>query len=308
MTHLRQLMLDELERRNYSPNTVRSYLYAVEEFARHFGRSPEQLGPDHVRQYQVYLFRDRKLSARTIAGQTAALRFLFVKTLRRPYLPDALPSFLQAFFGRRLPTVLSQEEVARLIDASGNLMHRAMVMTLYATGVRRAELCRLKVADIDSERMVLHIHEGKGGRDRDVPLSPKLLAILREYWRWMKPKTYLFPGMENNWRADVPVTTKVAWIAVTEAAKAAGITRRVSPHTLRHSYATHLLEAGADLRTIQVLLGHAKLADTTVYLHLSRRHLQAVASPLESLFTGLDFGRGQAFKECVRSDEPGPHP
>jgi len=280
VTHLRQLMLDELERRNYSPNTVRSYLHAVEEFARHFGRSPEQLGPDHVREYQVHLFRNRKLSARTIAGQTAALRFLFVKTLRRPYLPDALPFPKHS---RRLPTVLSQEEVARLIDASGNLMHRAMVMTLYATGVRRAELCRLKVADIDSERMVLHIHQGKGGRDRDIPLSPKLLATLREYWRWMKPKTYLFPGMENNWRADVPVTTKVAWSAVTEAAKAAGITRRVSPHTLRHSYATHLLEAGADLRTIQVLLGHAKLADTTVYLHLSRRHLQAVPSPIESL-------------------------
>ena len=280
MTHLRQLMLDELERRNYSPNTVRSYLHAVEEFARHFGRSPEQLGPDHVREYQVHLLRVRKLSARTIAGQTAALRFLFVKTLRRPYLPDALPFPKHS---RRLPTVLSQEEVARLIDASGNLMHRAMVMTLYATGVRRAELCRLKVADIDSERMVLHIHEGKGGRDRDIPLSPKLLATLREYWRWMKPKTYLFPGMENNWRADVPVTTKVAWIAVTEAAKAAGIARLVSPHTLRHSYATHLLEAGADLRTIQVLLGHAKLADTTVYLHLSRRHLQAVPSPIEAL-------------------------
>jgi site-specific recombinase XerD len=273
-------MLDELERRNYSPNTVRSYLHAVEEFARHFRRSPEQLGPDHVREYQVHLFRDRKLSARTIAGQTAALRFLFVKTLGRPYLPDALPFPKHS---RRLPTVLSQEEVARLIDASGNLMHRAMLMTLYATGVRRAELCRLKVADIDSERMVLHIHEGKGGRDRDIPLSPKLLATLREYWRWMKPKTHLFPGMENNWRADVPVTTKVAWIAVTAAAKAAGITRRVSPHTLRHSYATHLLEAGADLRTIQVLLGHAKLADTTVYLHLSRRHLQAVPSPIESL-------------------------
>jgi integrase/recombinase XerD len=157
------------------------------------------------------------------------------------------------------------------------------VMTLYATGVRRAELCRLKVADIDSERMVLHIQQGKGGRDRDVPLSPRLLETLREYWRWMKPKTYLFPGMENNWRVDVPVSDKVAWIAVTEAAKAAGITKRVSPHTLRHSYATHLLEAGADLRTIQLLLGHAKIADTTVYLHLSRRHLQAVASPLEAI-------------------------
>ncbi|AXC12058.1 Mobile element protein [Acidisarcina polymorpha] len=163
MTHLRQLMLDELERRNYSPNTVRSYLHAVEEFARHFRRSPEQLGPDHVREYQVHLFRNRKLSARTIAGQTAALRFLFVKTLRRPYLPDALPFPKHS---RRLPTVLSQEEVARLIDASGNLMHRAMVMTLYATGVRRAELCRLKVADIDSERMVLHIHEGKRSSPR----------------------------------------------------------------------------------------------------------------------------------------------
>ncbi|MDQ2832389.1 MAG: tyrosine-type recombinase/integrase [Acidobacteriota bacterium] len=280
MTHLRQLMLDELQRRNYSPATVRSYIHAVEEFAAYFHRSPEQLGPEHIRDYQVHLFRDRKLSPRTIEGQAAALRFLFVKTLGRPYLPDAIPF---PKHHRRLPTVLSQEEVSRLIDSAGNLMHRAMAMTLYATGVRRAELCRLKVADIDSERMVLHIQQGKGGRDRDVPLSPRLLETLREYWRWMKPKTYLFPGMENNWRADVPVTDKVAWIAVTQAAKAAGITKRVSPHTLRHSYATHLLEAGADLRTIQLLLGHAKLADTTVYLHLSRRHLQAVASPLEAI-------------------------
>jgi integrase/recombinase XerD len=133
-------------------------------------------------------------------------------------------------------------------------MHRAMIMTLYATGVRRAGLCRLKVSDIDGERMVLHIQQGKGGRDRDVPLSPKLLGILREYWRWMKPRTYLFTGMKNNWRADVPITEKVVWTAVTAAAKRAGLTQRVSPHTLRHSFPTHLLEAGADLRTIQMLL------------------------------------------------------
>jgi integrase/recombinase XerD len=289
VTHLRQLMLDELRRRNYSPNTVRSYVHAVEDFARYFRRLPEQLGPDHVRDYQVHLFRDRKLSPRTIEGRTAALRFLFVKTLRRPYLPDAIPFPKQH---KRLPTVLSQEEVARLIDSTGNLMHRAMVMTLYGTGVRRAELCRLKVADIDSGRMVLHIQQGNGGRDRDVPLSPKLLATLREYWRWMKPRTYPFPGMENNWRADVPVTTKVAWIAVTEAAKAAGITKRVSLHTLRNSFATYLLEAGADLRTIQLPLGHAKLADTTVYLHLSRRHLQAAASPLDRLLSRRQVRRG----------------
>jgi len=302
VTHLRQLMLDELERRNYSPNTVRSYLHAVEEFARHFGRSPEQLGPDHVREYQVHLFRDRKLSARTIAGQTAALRFLFVKTLRRPYLPDALPFPKHS---RRLPTVLSQEEVARLIDASGNLMHRAMVMTLYATGVRRAELCRLKVADIDSKRMVLHIHEGKGGRDRDIPLSPKLLATLREYWRWMKPKTYLFPGMENNWRADVPVTTKVAWIAVTEAAKAAGITRRVSPHTLRHSYATHLLEAGAISAPFRCC------SDTPSWP--TRRSICTCRAGICRLFPArLSRSRSRLqprprFQGGMRSDEP-PHP
>jgi site-specific recombinase XerD len=154
---------------------------------------------------------------------------------------------------------------------------------LYGTGVRRAELCQLKVADVDSKRMVIRVRNGKGGRDRDVLLSDKLLETLREYWRWMKPKTYLFPGTVKNWRADVPITTKVVWTAVDEAGKRAGIEKRISPHTLRHSFATHMLEAGADLRTIQVLLGHAKLADTAVYLHLSRRHLQAVASPIEAI-------------------------
>jgi integrase/recombinase XerD len=280
VTRLRKLMLDELQRRNYAQNTVRSYIKAVEDFARYFGKPPERLGPEHIREYQVHLFRDRKLAASTVEGRAAALRFLFVKTLRRPYLPDQIPFPKR---GRRLPIVLSPEEVALLIDSAKNLMHRAILMTLYATGLRRAELCRLKVADIDSDRMMIHVREGKGGRDRDVLLSPKLLETLREYWRWMKPKTWLFPGMVNNWRADVPIDTKVVWDAVRQARTRAGIQKRATPHTLRHSFATHMLEAGADLRTIQVLLGHAKLADTTVYLHLSRRHLQAVASPLESL-------------------------
>jgi site-specific recombinase XerD len=273
-------MLEELQRRNYAQNTVRSYIQAVEDFARHFGKSPDRLGPEHIRQYQVHLFRDCKLAAKTVQQRSAALRFLFIKTLRRPYLPDHIP-FPKC--PTRLPTVLSPEEVALLIDSAKNLMHRAMLMTLYATGVRRAELCQLKVADVDSERMVIHVHVGKGSRDRDVLLSPKLLETLREYWRWMKPKTWLFPGMVNNWRADVPIDGKVVWEAVHAAKERAGITKRVSPHTLRHSFATQMHEAGADLRTIQVLLGHAKLADTTVYLHLSRRHLQAVASPLEAL-------------------------
>jgi integrase/recombinase XerD len=162
-------------------------------------------------------------------------------------------------------------------------MHHTMLMTLYATGLRRAELCHLKVSDIDRERMVIHVRQGKGSRDRDVPLTPKLIETLREYWRWMKPRTYLFPGTVKGWRADVPITEKIVWQAVNQAAKGAGITKRVSPHSLRHSFATHMLEAGADLRTIQVLLGHAKLAHTTVYLHLSRRHLQAIPSPLEAI-------------------------
>jgi integrase/recombinase XerD len=274
------MMLDELQRRNYAQNTVRSYISAVEEFAAYFHKRPDQLGPEQIRAYQVHLFRDRKLAPGTVEQRGAALRFFFVKTLRRPYLPDHIPFPKRQ---RPLPTILSQDEVARLIDAASNLMHRAILMTLYSTGLRRAEVCALKVTDVDSERMVIRVRHGKGGRDRDVLLSPKLLETLREYWRWIKPKTYLFPGMVNNWRADVPINHKVVWVAVKEAAERAGITKRVSPHTLRHSFATHMLEAGADLRTIQVLLGHAKLADTTVYLHLSRRHLQAVSSPIEAV-------------------------
>jgi site-specific recombinase XerD len=273
-------MLEELQRRNYSQSTVRSYIFAVEDFAKYFHLSPEQLGPEHIRQYQAYLFRERKLSPGTVQGRTAALRFLFVKTLRRPYLPDDIPFPKRQ---RRLPTILDQQEVAQLIDSASNLMHRTMMMLLYATGLRRAEMCHLKVSDIDSKRMVIHVREGKGGRDRDVMLTPKLLETLRNYWLWMKPKRYLFPGTVKGWRADVPITEKIVWQAVNEAAKRAGITKHVSPHSLRHCFATHMLEAGADLRTIQVLLGHAKLAHTTVYLHLSRRDLQAIPSPLEAI-------------------------
>jgi integrase/recombinase XerD len=195
VTRLRKLMLDELQRRNYAQNTVRAYIHAIEDFAKYFHRSPDRLGPEHIREYQVHLFRDCKLSPGTIEGRTAALRFLFVKTLRRPYLPDHIPFPKRQ---RRMPTVLSQEEVARLIASAQNLMHRTMLMMLYATGLRRAELCHLKVCDIDSERMVIHVRQGKGGRDRDVLLTPKLLDTLREYWRWMKPKTYLFPGTVNK--------------------------------------------------------------------------------------------------------------
>jgi site-specific recombinase XerD len=175
------------------------------------------------------------------------------------------------------------EEVARLIDSARNLLDRTLLMVLYSTGMRNCEVRHLQVKDIDSQSMLIHIQRGKGGRNRYVPLSPKLLETLREYWRWMKPKTWLFPGTVHNWRADKPLTPKVVWDACQFAAQRAGIEKRVYPHLLRHSYATHLLEEGADLRTIQLLLGHVELEHTVVYLHLSRRHLQAFPNPLDTL-------------------------
>jgi integrase/recombinase XerD len=273
-------MLEELHRRNYAATTIKAYVRIIEEFTRYFHRSPDELGPPHLRQYQAHLFTDRKLEPGTVQQHVAALRFFYVKTLKRRYLLEEIPHPKRP---RKLPVILSPEEVAQLIEAARNLFHRTMLMTLYSTGVRRAELCRLHVTDIDSPRMIVHIRTGKGGHDRDVPLSATLLETLRVYWRWMKPKTYLFPGTVKNWRADVPVTTKVPWEACREAATRAGITKRLSPHTLRHCFATHLLEAGADLRTIQLLLGHRKLEHTLIYLHLSRRHLAAVPNPLDTL-------------------------
>ncbi len=276
MTHLRKMMLDELQRRNYAQSTVDAYISAVEDFARYFRQPPDRLGPDHIRQFQLYLIRDRKLAVNTVKQRMAAIQFFFLRTLKRAYLKEEFP-YPKA--PRRLPSILSQEEVTRLIDAAANLSHRAMLMTLYSTGIRRAELVHLKVGDVDSQRMVIHIHEGKGRKDRDVPLSAKLLETLREYWRCVKPRNYLFPGQS----ADAPLTTKAVWFACHTAVKRASIQKRISPHSLRHSYATHLLESGADLRTIQLLLGHADIKHTLVYLHLSQRHLHAAANPLDAL-------------------------
>lgn len=279
MTRIRKLMLEELQRRNYSSETIRTYISAVKNYAEYFKQSPEKLGPEHIRQYQLHLFQ-RKLAAHTVKVQSSALRFLYIHTLRRPYMLEHIPTPKTPV---KLPNILSREEVAQLIEGAPNLMYRAIIMTLYSTGIRRSEACQLQVNDIDSGRNVIHIRGGKRRRDRDVPLSPKLLETLREYWRWMKPKTWLFPGYENGWRVDTPITDKVIWHACKEAAKNAGIQKRVTPHLLRHSYATHLLEAGADLRTIQLLLGHVELKHTVIYLHLSQRHLQAVANPIEDM-------------------------
>src|ERR1700693_4112029 len=275
-------MLEELRRRNYAESTIDAYIHTVEHFSRHFHRSPNQLGPEHIREYQAALFTRWKLAPNTVTQRLAALRFFYVQVLKRGWsvAETRYPTKIL-----RLPQVLSQEEVARLIDAAESPFHRILLMTLYATGARRAEAAHLKIGDIDSQRMVVHIREGKGGKDRDVMLSPTLLDALRVYWRGLrrKPTDWLFPG--NRWHtASSPVTTKVLWSACQNAAERAGLAHKhIHPHTLRHCFATHLLEAGADLRTIQVLLGHRDLEVTTVYLHLSRRPLSATGSPLDAL-------------------------
>jgi integrase/recombinase XerD len=281
MTRLRKMMLEELQRRNYAETTTRHYLRTVEDFARRFNRPPDRLGPRHIREYQAELFQKRKLSPNSVIRHLAALRFFYVKTLKRSWSIAETPYPKWVF---RLPTILSQEEVAQLIDAALTSYHRTLLMTLYASGARRAELTHLKVSDIDSQRMVIRIQGGKGRKDRDVMLSPKLLEELRAHWRRLqrKPSSWLFPGNRDH-RGDQPIDTKTVWYACKQAAKRAGIKKHVHPHTLRHSFATHLLEAGADLRTIQILLGHRDLEETTIYLHLSERHLNATASPLDSL-------------------------
>ncbi len=282
MTQLRQMMLDELQRRNYAQSTAEAYVHALKEFAAYYQKPPDRLGPKEICQFQLHLLRDRKLAARTVMQRVAAVRFFFVHTLKRSFPPN---TFRYPKTPQRLPVILSQEEVQRMLAAATSLLHRTLLMTLYSTGMRRAEVTRLKVGDIDSKRMMIHIKEGKGGKDREVPLSVKLLETLREYWRWKKPREYLFPGEAKQGSNGEHLTSKAVYHACKGAARRAGIQKRVGPHTLRHSFATHLLESGADLRTIQVLLGHADIKHTTVYLHLSQRHLHACRNPLDELAT-----------------------
>ena len=292
MTHLRQLMIEELRRRNFAETTIRSYVHGVEHFSQYFHRRPDQLGPEHIRQYQAMLFSKLKYSPNTVTLRLASLRFFYVKVLKKNWSIDETPYPKKVI---RLPQILTPEEVARLIDAAELPFYRILLMTMYGTGARRAEVAHLKVGDIDSRRMVVHIHGGKGNRDRDVMLSQKLLDALRNYWRGLrrKPTEWLFPG--NRWHTgSQPISTKVLWMACEHAATRAGFARmRIYPHLLRHCFATHLLEAGADLRTIQILLGHHDLKETTIYLHLSSRHLRATASPLDALTFNQPGGRAQ---------------
>jgi len=283
VTELRQRVLDELQRRNFSPETIRSYIRAVRDFAAYFHKPPDQLGVEELRQFQLHLLRDLKLATGTVENRMTALHFFFKKVLKR-YEPELYDMPLTRV-PKKLPVVLSPE-VETLIEAASNIRYRTILVLLYSTGLRRAEAAQLKIADIDSKRMVIHVHAGKNSRDRELPLTPKLLECLRAYWRACKnkPKTYLFPARQlSPTGEEQPTSDKTIWHACCETALRAGLTKRFGPHTLRHTFATHLVENGTDLPTIQLLMGHQKIQDTTVYLHLSRRHLHAAVNPLEQI-------------------------
>jgi len=275
VTALRQRFIDDLRLRNKSPRTIETYVLRVVQFARHFGRSPEVLGPEELRTYQQHLLA-RQVSWSMFNQSVCALRFLYNITLSRPHLIVHLPFAKRP---RKLPVVLSPEEVAQLVAAALAGRDRTLLEVGYGCGLRLKELLGLQVADIDSARMVLHIRHGKGQKERLVPLSPRLLTVLRDYWRECRPATWLFPGV----KATRPLTGGAVQRMCRRTAKRAGLSKRIHPHVLRHSFATHLLEAGVDLLSVQALLGHSHFNTTAKYLHVSMRRLRQLPQLLEGL-------------------------
>ncbi len=276
MTALRQRMLADMKVRNYARGTQSLYLTRVAQFAAHYGRCPSDLGPEEARKYFHHLIETEKVSWSFFNQAVCALRFLYRVTLQRPEMIPHLPYPRQE---KRLPTVLSEEEVTRFFQAVSHPRDRVALMALYAAGLRVSEVLGLKPADIDSDRMLIHVRQGKGRKDRMVMLSPTLLEELRYYVRWARPHHWLFPGANPAEHLHSRTLQRACQLT----GEAAQISKRVTPHVLRHSFATHLLDAGTDLRVIQTLLGHASIRTTAIYTHVSTRRLQAVTSPLDRL-------------------------
>ena len=277
MSVLRQRMTEDMQLRNLALNTQISYLQQVSCFARHFGKSPAELGEEEIRTYQVYLTTEKKLSPGSIHTAVAALRFLYKVTLKRDWtVEDVLPLPKKR---QTLPVVLSPEEVQQFLACVASVKHRAILTTCYAAGLRISEAVHLKPTAIDSRRMVIRVEQGKGQKDRYVMLSPVLLEILRSYWRAVRPREWLFPGD----RPGQPITRDAVGGACQKAHRLSGLSKPVTPHSLRHAFAVHLLEAGTDVRTIQLLLGHRSLATTARYLRIATSKVCATASPLELL-------------------------
>lgn len=275
LSPLRRRMIDDMTIRNLSPATQRSYLHAVAKFSRHFGRAPDTLGLGEVRDFQVHLVA-KGVSWGALNQTVCALRFFYGVTLGEPTVPERIP---YARTPRKLPVILSADEVVRFLEAVSSLKSRAALTTAYAAGLRASEVAGLMIADIDSARGVIRVRHGKGAKDRDVMLSTQLLGILRAYWRLARPQRFLFPGRDEN----RPISPTVLHAACRSAVEAAGLSKRVTLHTLRHSFATHLLENGADIRVIQALLGHSNLSSTARYTHVAAHIIRATPSPLDRL-------------------------
>jgi len=277
MTPLRQRMIEDMQIRNLAPGTQKAYVQQVAAFARYFGKSPELLDLEAVRQYQLHLLNQRKLSPDAINQCISSIKFLYLTTLEMPWTDEYFP---RVRVPHKLPIVLSSEELLAFFDHIPSIKYRAALMTCYGAGLRVSEAVSLKMADIDSHRMLLRIVQGKGQKDRYAMLSPRLLHVLRRYYRMVRPQgDYLFP----SWRKDRHLCPGSLQLACREAALRAGIHKRITVHTLRHSFATHLLENGADIRVIQVLLGHSRIDTTARYAAVSRQVVAATVSPLDRL-------------------------
>ena len=276
MKTLRQRMLEDMRIRNLSKTTQKRYLDRVTVFANHFNKSPALLGAEDVRVFLLYLVQEKKHSSSSVNVTASALRFLYKVTLGNKWDIEKI------YFARRerkLPVVLSPDEVAQFLKAVENKKHKAILMTTYAAGLRILETTRLKLSDIDSRRMTIRIQQGKGKKDRYVMLSNKLLIILRDFWKEYQPTSWLFYGKTKN----DPLSTATARQVCRLASYESGLKKRVTPHILRHSFATHLLERGTNLRTIQILLGHKSPSSTAVYTHIAVQNLKATTSPLDTL-------------------------
>ena len=276
---LRQRMIEDMTARRFKEKVQKDYVRHVRTFTEFLGRSPDTATSEDLRRFQLHMAQ-QQIGAPTINAAIAALRFFFTVTLERPDLVRPLRVVNEP---RRAPVVLSPEEVARLLQAAPGLKYKAALSVAYGAGLRVSEVAHLKVSDIDSQRMTLRVEQGKGQRDRYVMLSPQLLELLRDWWRAARPQVWLFPGQNPI----NPVTARQINRAVTAAKDLAGISKRVSPHTLRHSFATHLLEQGVDIRVIQVLLGHAKLETTALYTRVAVATVRDIKSPLDRL--GVDL-------------------
>jgi site-specific recombinase XerD len=275
MTELRRRMIQDMQLRNLSPRTIETYISHIARYAKHFGKSPDQLGPEQVREYQLHLIQ-AKVSWSLFNQAVCALRFFYNVTLQQGWPVQHIPYGKRP---RRLPAVLSPEEVQRLLACVHPFKHRVLLTTAYACGLRISEAIHLRPRDIDSSRMQVIVRQGKGQKDRCVPLSPRLLQELRQYWLKHQPPEWLFPGKDPR----RPLHPGGIQRSLQQAVRQAKLTKRVTPHTLRHSYATHLLEAGVDLPTLQRLLGHRCVSTTMLYLHVRQTRLGQVVSPLDLL-------------------------